>query len=301
MTSKRKLFSITLISAAIILMLINTAGATGGGAFTLSKGYTTNNPYDQTTYSAVGQTITYNYYAQDLNNEDGLLYPGRNDPSAIGQPMYITDNKTGTINVPGVSLITGSSDGTGLGQFSASSTYTITLDDINRGCVTNSAYATGQVIDSFDTNGNPIYSGSSASSSTDNVTVYYAPNPPLTLQKAATVNNTDDPTGQTYNAVGQTITYIYNVTNSGNEDILGPITITDNKIPGGPITISNVLLFPGDSVTGQATYTITKDDIEKGFVTNSATATGQKGSLPDTTIDFWMISEILCHQIRILS
>ena len=33
----------------------------------------------------------------------------------------------------------------------------------------------------------------------------------------------------TYDAIGQTITYTYKVTNSGNADISAPITVTDDK------------------------------------------------------------------------
>jgi len=244
------------VSAAILLVSISIAGASGD--FTLQKSYTTNNPYDQSTYSAVGHKIMYTYTIQDIN---GLGLDGRNDPSEIDQSIYIQDDKTGTINVPGYDLWAGLSTGTGAPPLSASATYTITQEDINKGFVTNSATAYGQGVASIDINGNKVYSGI-ASSSTDSVTVYYA-NPTLTLQKAATANNPDDPTGKTYNAVGQTITYTYTVTNSENVDISGLITVTDNQINGGvPFTISDVGLSPGDSVTAPtppdppATYTI---------------------------------------------
>ena len=73
--------------------------------------------------------------------------------------------------------------------------------------------------------------------------------------------------------VGQTIIYTYTVTNTGNVDIKGPITVTDDKF--GTITIPNSdTLSKGSSVTGTTTYKITQADIDAGSVSNLATATG---------------------------
>ena len=65
-------------------------------------------------------------------------------------------------------------------------------------------------------------------------------NPALTIVKSA------DPTN--YSIIGQTITYTYNVTNSGNVNITGLINVTDNKT--GTIHINNSGLAPGQNVTG---------------------------------------------------
>ena len=115
---------------------------------------------------------------------------------------------------------------------------------------------------------------------------YINVSPVLIIAKSATTNNPTD--SSTYNAVGQIITYTYTVTNPGTKDISGPITIADNKITSGPITISPTGLSPGDNVTGPtppdtpANYTITQDDLNKGLVTNSATATAQ--TTDDTSV-----------------
>lgn len=76
----------------------------------------------------------------------------------------------------------------------------------------------------------------------------------------------------TYDSEGQTITYKYVVKNTGKENIKGPIKVTDNKI--GTFTIRQSDLASGKSVTGTAIYKIKKADLEKGFVTNTAFATG---------------------------
>jgi uncharacterized repeat protein (TIGR01451 family) len=88
--------------------------------------------------------------------------------------------------------------------------------------------------------------------------------PALSLEKSA------DPV--TYNAAGQTITYAYKVTNSGNVVISGPIRVTDDKL--GTVFISSSALSPGQNVTGTATHIISQDDLDTGYITNAAYATG---------------------------
>jgi hypothetical protein len=70
-----------------------------------------------------------------------------------------------------------------------------------------------------------------------------------------------------YSAVGQNITYTYNITDSGS-GYPGPITVTDNIT--GKILILNGDLSPDQSITGTATYTITRADLDAGSVTNLA-------------------------------
>ena len=108
--------------------------------------------------------------------------------------------------------------------------------------------------------------------------------PGLTVKKTGNTN-VDKAT-----TVGQTITYTYNVTNTGNVDIQEPITINDNKIPGGQITVGSNgnLISPGNSTTGTATYTVTQTDLDMGSVTNLANATalfnGTSVTSPDVNL-----------------
>ena len=95
------------------------------------------------------------------------------------------------------------------------------------------------------------------------MTVTSVQNPALTIVKSASPTN--------YSTVGQTITYIYTVTNSGDVNIKGPINIIDSRI-NGLISIYNIDLGPRQSVIGTANYTITQSDIDGGSVTNSAYA-----------------------------
>jgi hypothetical protein len=96
-------------------------------------------------------------------------------------------------------------------------------------------------------------------------------NAALTVIKSAYPTSYDD--------VGQTITYHYTVTNSGNIDISAPITVTDDKF--GTVSIQNSgILSPGSSITGTSTYKITDADINAGSVTNAAYAKGSFNSQP---------------------
>ena len=101
------------------------------------------------------------------------------------------------------------------------------------------------------------------------------PAPALTLDKTTTTAN--------YDSVGDTISYSYLLTNSGNVPLTPPYAVSDNKI-----TNPNTVTCPqtpnplpvGDSITCTATYTVTQADINNGSVTNIATASAQYGGNP---------------------
>ncbi|WP_321420773.1 disaggregatase related repeat-containing protein [uncultured Methanomethylovorans sp.] len=158
---------------------------------------------------------------------------------ALTGPFTVTDDKT-TVTVPSlVSLAPGES-------FEATASYTITQSDLNSGSVTNTAFA----------------SNGTVTSNEDNETVTAVQSPGLTLVKTATP--------VTYSAVGDIISYKYNVTNIGNIALTGPFTVTDDKTT---VTVpSLVSLAPGESFEATASYTITQSDLNSGSVTNTAFA-----------------------------
>jgi hypothetical protein len=71
-------------------------------------------------------------------------------------------------------------------------------------------------------------------------------------------------------AVGETITYTYAITNTGN-DTLSPVTAVDDKL--GSVTLGTTTLSPGASTSGTLTYTVVSGDLP-GPITNTVTATG---------------------------
>ena len=84
------------------------------------------------------------------------------------------------------------------------------------------------------------------------------------------IENSVDP--KTYFKVGDLLDYDYTVTNTGDVDIAGPITIKDDMF--GSRQISPNGLAPGQSVTGTDSHLVTPPDIYAGFKSNSAYATG---------------------------
>ncbi len=163
----------------------------------------------------------------------------------ISGPITVTDNITGVIQL--------SSSGLSPGQnVTGTANYTVTQSDLDNGSVTNSAYATG------------TFNGTDVNSTTVTATVTAVQSPSLLINKSASPS--------TYDSVGDIITYTYNVTNTGNVNITGPLTVTDNVTGTAQILVST--LEPGQNGTGTSTYTINQNDIDSGFVSNAASATG---------------------------
>jgi uncharacterized repeat protein (TIGR01451 family) len=185
-----------------------------------------------TTYSAAGQTIRYSYTVNNTENQ-----------KIIG--VAITDDHiTGAVTVG--DLETGQ-------NATVTALYQTTSADVTAGSVTNSAYATG------------TYGSSTVTSNTVSVKVIYAPASSSVLKLTKSANTS------TYNIVGQKITYIYNISNSGNVQVSG-LKVVDNK--SIPVTLTSTTVAAGANVTGTAIYTIKATDITNGSVTNSAIATG---------------------------
>jgi uncharacterized repeat protein (TIGR01451 family) len=82
--------------------------------------------------------------------------------------------------------------------------------------------------------------------------------------------------------VGETVTYTYTVTNTGNV-IIDNLTLTDDIL--GPVTLAATTLAPGATTTGTATYVVTAADLA-GPITNIATASGtDPNGVPITATD----------------
>ena len=160
----------------------------------------------------------------------------------LAGPFSVSDNKQPAVSCPTGSLVPGAS-------ITCTSTRTINQADIDAGSITNTATA----------------SGNGVTSNQASATVTAVQTKALTLAKSAS------PT--TYSKVGQTITYTYTVTNSGNTTLSGPFSVTDNK-QGTISPCGSGPLAPAAQTTCTSTYTITQTDIDYGSVTNTATASG---------------------------
>src|SRR5207253_858010 len=85
------------------------------------------------------------------------------------------------------------------------------------------------------------------------------------------------------NTVGQLITYTYTITNSGNTTLAGPFSISDNK-QGTISPCGSGPLAPGASTSCTSTHTITQADLDAGFITNVATASGNGVTSPPVSV-----------------
>ena len=89
----------------------------------------------------------------------------------------------------------------------------------------------------------------------------------VSAQGELSISKSADPTSA---AVGDTITYTYTISNSGNVTVEN-ISLQDNKL--GAISLSDTTLAPGENITATATYTVTISDLP-GPIVNTATVTG---------------------------
>ncbi len=96
---------------------------------------------------------------------------------------------------------------------------------------------------------------------TDTASVTLSSSPAITVTKTASAGSA---------SVGETITYTYRITNTGDVT-LGSLSATDDKL--GSITLGTTSLAPGASVSAALTYTVGEGDLP-GPLTNTVTVTG---------------------------
>ncbi len=106
----------------------------------------------------------------------------------------------------------------------------------------------------------------------------------LTLVKSANESSFEN--------VGDTITYQYEVTNTGFASLRGPVTVTDDKTTATCPDVNTVgdadnFLDGDESIICTATYTVDDDDLAAGYVTNRAyaTADGVDSDLESVTVN----------------
>ncbi|MDI1254993.1 MAG: Ig-like domain-containing protein, partial [Flavobacterium sp.] len=200
---------------------------------------------------SVGDTITYTFIVTNNGN-------------ATIDNISITDTllSVGTISVLQPSLAPSEST-------IGTATYVITQADVDTGSVTNTATVTGT-----DPSNNPVTDVSDSSDPTlpannDPTVTNLIPNPSVELVKVGTYEDTNLD-GMV--DVGDSINYLFTVTNSGNVT-LENLSVTDALIPLSPLAVASPLV-PGQSATVSAVYPITQTNVNAGQVTNTATVNG---------------------------
>ena len=193
----------------------------------------------------VGDTITYDFTIANRGNVtlSGIVL---DDPLA-----GLTDP---VIEWPGASgeLLPGQ-------EATATATYVITQDDVDAGAVSNRASASGTAAGGAPVSADPA----------ETTTLTDAAAPALVTTKSATAGGTG--------AVGDTVTYEITAENIGNVT-LRDVVIGDPLEGLSPMELiwpgTEGVLLPGQSVTAWAGYVLTQADIDRGTVSNTATATG---------------------------
>lgn len=205
---------------------------------------------DVATFSAAGETITYTYTVENV----GAV--------TLAGPITITDDLQPLD--PPVPTIDGPLPPNEIASVSA--TYTTTAADVTAGEVVNSATAE-------DAGG--------AISNTDTITVLF-----LAQTASLAIVKTAQPT--TFDAVGDLITYSYQVTNTGDFPLTN-ITVVDDRLG----TIGTIPSLPtGESLILERDYFITDTDFDLGSVRNTATATAAEGAT-DTSEEVVVEGEFL--------
>jgi uncharacterized repeat protein (TIGR01451 family) len=192
----------------------------------------------------------------NLPTTESFTFTVRNTGNVTLTGLSITDPLTG-FTCPLADLAPNASTATCLdANIPLSTTYTVTQSDIDRGSLENTATATGN------TTLNPGVPVTASGSVT-----LQAPTqlPALSMVKTATA-------GDNYDAVGDTVSYQYVVTNAGNITLTAPIRVTDDKVTVSCPGLPAGGLAPMLPLTCTATYVVTQADLDAGSILNTATA-----------------------------
>ena len=189
-----------------------------------------------TVVPAVGRTMAYSFVVSNTGN-------------VTITDIAVADPDTSGVVCPVANLTPGEST-------TCTATHTVTQDDIDAGAVVNTATVTGNA-----PNGTSIVP---IASNTVQVSASQAPS--LSIIKATTTTET---------AAGQTVQYLFVVSNTGNVTIVH-LEVADVLIPA--ISCPSVPLAPDQSMLCTGSYTVTEADARNGFVVNTATAIGSTSS-----------------------
>jgi hypothetical protein len=192
-------------------------------------------------YSKVGEPIGYGYQVTNTGNV------------ALAGPVSVADDKV-SVTCPALTTVGNHDDVLDPGEsVTCAASYAIGQADLNRGSLTNVATA----------------SAGGTTSNESRVTVAAKQAPALSLLKSASP--------MVYSEVGDLIGYRYDVSNTGNVALAGPVSVADDKVsvtcPAlGTVGNHDSALDPGESMTCSASYAVVQADLNRGSLTNVATA-----------------------------
>lgn len=191
-----------------------------------------------------GQQLTYSFLVRNTGNVtlDGIV---------IDDTEFSGTGELSTVVCPTDTLVPG--------QFTTcTAEYTVEQADVDAGELTNAAFASGSTPD-----------GGTVPSDPSRVSTPVAQTPALSVAKTADVVAAE---------VGQTVTYSFLITNTGNVTITDPavneVAFSGTGELSAIVCPDEVSLAPGEDVTCTATYVVTQADVDSGRISNTATVTG---------------------------
>ncbi|WP_048649547.1 DUF7507 domain-containing protein, partial [Nitratireductor soli] len=221
------------------------------------------------TFADVGEAVNYTF---TVTNTGGSDLTG----------VTIDDPKVSVSGGP-VTLAVGAVDST---SFTAA--YILTQADLDAGRVENQAKVTGtaangaMVSDLSDDPNDATNADTEGDGEPDDPTVILLPaNAAISVEKVGVLV---DANGNSLPDAGETVNYIFSVTNTGNVT-LSSITLTDPDaaVSGGPI--ASLQSGQTDSTTFSASHILTQQDIDAGTFVNQATVSGTVASTGFTITD----------------
>jgi hypothetical protein len=197
----------------------------------------------------VGEVVTYSFVVTNTGNV------------TITDPKIDDSKFSGTGELSPITCPAESATMAPAAQVTCTATYTVTQADVDAGKITNTATVGGTTPDG----------GNTPPSDPSTVTVPDTAQPSLALVKTSDVAK--------ITTVGQTVTYSFKITNTGNVTQKN-VTAKEGKFTGsGKLSeptcpAAAASLAPGASVTCTATYHVTAADLTSGTLSNTATAAG---------------------------
>ncbi|MCG8149590.1 hypothetical protein GUY44_03805, partial [Pimelobacter simplex] len=192
-----------------------------------------------------GDVVTYSFLVTNTGNVT-LTSVGVTEGSFSGSGAM------SAIECPGGPLAPG-------GAVTCTATYEVTQDDVDAGSITNTATASGTPPGD---DAQPVTSPPADAEVTADQT------PSIDLVKSTTTEDL---------VAGETITYSFVVTNTGTVT-LHDLAVSEDAFDGtgtlSAVSCPDDSLAAGAQTTCAATYTVTQDDVDRGTLTNTATASG---------------------------
>jgi hypothetical protein len=232
--------------------------------------------------TAAGQHVTYDITVQNTGKEPVTLKDVTDTLATPGSETLLRSNCPGLSSKPvTLPLIPPGYPANQDAVYICTATYQVTSAGIAAGTVADFVTASGFTEPSSGEVGTRVSGKSNQVTIPVHTSTTVTPTPittPATVTPGLSLTKVEAPgSPDPITKAGQTITYDFNVTNTGNTT-LNNLAITDTQSVSGealtaPVSCPVTSLAAGASVTCTGTYTVTSTDIPNGKVTDSAPAT----------------------------